>query len=502
MRRIGPSCGLAVLAFVAVGAFAASGGAASASAPIGAYTTKGAFTFTSEPALHPPKVKTDVPTRKGLAPGYFMTDTSKSLSLKQRMVGRGGPVIYDRHLQPVWVRHVPTSDLSLNLIAQTYQGKPVLTWWQGKVAPSNGPLNAETGVVTIVDNHYRTITRLQATDGWVLSPHEFLIEGQNALVTAYKNVPYDLTPYGGKPNGMLVDTAVQEYNIKTGALVWQWDTLAHVSPAESYAKIGGDNTLDPYHLNSIDASHSGKLLISLRNTWALYQLDRATGNIDWRLAGKKSDFKLGSGAAFSWQHHSRYLPNDVISVFDDGCCPASGPQANGPGRGLFLKLDMTNHTATVQRAITHHGLEVGSQGSVQVVPGGNIMIGWGQQPWFSEYGAQGKLLFDARYPGPDISYRVYLQRWNATPYYRPRVAVRRHRGRVTVHASWNGATNVVRWQLMAGTSGRHLTTVKRTRRTGFETTIAVSGGRFFKARALDRRGHVIGTSAVARVRAG
>ena len=484
----------------AASALAASVGAANASAPVGAYTTEGAFSFVSEPSLRPPKLETDAPTREGLAAGYFMTDTSKSLALQQRMVGRGGPVIFDRHLQPVWVRHVPTNDLSLNLLAQRYQGEPVLTWWQGVVAPSNGPLFAKTGVVTIVDNHYRTIKRLHGTDGWVLSPHEFLIEGENALVTSYKNVPYDLTPYGGKPNGTLIDTAVQEYNVRTGALVWQWDALAHVSPAESYAKVSSENVFDPYHLNAIDPSHRGKLLISLRNTWALYQVDRSTGNVDWRLAGKKSDFKLGSGAAFSWQHHSRYLPNNVISVFDDGCCPASGPQANGPGRGLFLKLDMTNHTATVQRAITHHGLEVGSQGSVQVVPGGNVMIGWGQQPWFSEYSSHGKLLFDARYPNPDISYRVYLQRWSATPFYRPRLAARRVRGRITVYASWNGATNVASWQVLAGSNPRHLRAVKRTRRAGFETSINVPGGRFFKIRALDRKGHVIGVAKVARLR--
>ena len=195
MRRAGRRSRTAVVGMAAACALAASVGAANASAPVGAYTTEGAFSFVSEPSLRPPKLETDTPTREGLAAGYFMTDTSKSLALQQRMVGRGGPVIFDRHLQPVWVRHVPTNDLSLNLLAQRYQGRPVLTWWQGVVAPSNGPLFAKTGVVTIVDNHYRTIKRLHGTDGWVLSPHEFLIEGENALVTSYKNVPYNLARY-------------------------------------------------------------------------------------------------------------------------------------------------------------------------------------------------------------------------------------------------------------------------------------------------------------------
>ncbi len=474
---------------------ACSASAAQAAGPVGAYTTNGAYSYVSAPRLHPPKIFTDAPTRKGLGAGYFMSATSKSLALKRRIVGQGGPLILDNHLQPVWIRPVPTNDLSLNLLAQTYLGRPVLSWWQGEVTPSNGPLFAKAGTDVIVDEHYRTIKSLHGVDGWVLSPHEFLLDHGNAWVTAYKNVPFDLTPYGGPRNGQVIDTAVQEYNVRTNALVWQWDALAHIPPSESYAAIGKDGVWDPYHMNSIDLTVPGKLLLSLRNTWALYQVDRARGDIDWRLAGKNTSFKLGSGAAFSWQHDAKWAPHGEISIFDDECCPASGPHANGPGRGLLLRLDMTTHTATVAKQYTHHGLEVGSQGSVQLLPNGNVMIGWGQQPWFSEYSAGGKLLFDARYPNPDISYRVYKQRWTGMPFYPPSLAARRHGPHVTVYASWNGATKVASWQLLSGSNPARLRiAVRRASRHGFETAIALNGGRYFKARALDRKGHALGTS--------
>ncbi len=492
--------GLLAIAALAGSALTVSALAARPPRPVGAYTTVGAAHFFSAPSLHPPKLITDAPTGKGLAPGYVMTDTEKNLALKARMIGQGGPLILDRRLQPVWIHPVPTNDLSLNLLAQTYQGKPVLTWWQGQVAPSNGPLFAKTGADMIVDHRYRTIAALHGRNGWVLSPHEFLLEGGDALVTAYKNVPGDLTAFGGPRRGVIIDTAVQEYNVSTGALVWQWDALQHVAPSETYAKVGRDGVFDPYHLNSIDPSMPGKLLISLRNTWAAYLIDRATGNIDWRLAGKKSDFELGPNAAFSWQHDAKFLPDGEITIFDDACCPASGPKANGPARGLFLRLDTAAHTATVARQYTHNGLKVGSQGSVQVLPNGNVMIGWGQQPWFSEYRADGKLLFDARYPNPDITYRAYVQTWTGTPFYPPSIAARRHAGKVFVYASWNGATNVASWQLLSGSSPRSLkVAVRRARRTGFETAIGVAGGSFFKVLALDAKGRAIGSSKVVRV---
>ena len=47
---------------------------------------------------------------------------------------------------------------------------------------------------------------------------------------------------------------------------------------------------DFFHINSIDVDRDGSLLISARNTWTVYDLNPATGQIRWQLGGKHSSF--------------------------------------------------------------------------------------------------------------------------------------------------------------------------------------------------------------------
>lgn len=499
-RRVRVFLAVAVLGVCAA---VASASAATAPPPIGAYTTKGAYSYVSAPALHPPKIPTDAPTRRGLAPGYFMTANFKNIFLSKPEVGQMGPLILDSHLRPVWFRPVSTSVYPINLRVQTYLGKPVLTWWEGVINSSGGSLS---GAEHIVDNHYRTVKVLQATPGWILDIHDFVIKGGEGYAVAVRNVPYDLRPFGGPANGQIVDNAVQEYNIKTGRFVRTvFDMLSQVSPSESYAQPAPNGVFSPYTLNSVDVSQPGSLLLSARNTWTAYKVDIKSGKVDWRLGGKKSDFKMGPQASFEFQHDAHFQPHGEVSVFDDACCAITGPgkfaPPYGPSRGLFLKLSTTSHTAAVARQYTHSGLETGSQGSTELLPNGNVVVGWGQQPWFSEYSAQGKLLFDARFPDPDSSYRAYVQQWTGMPFYPPALAVRRHGRKTSVFASWNGATKVAAWRVLAGSRASKLkVVVKRARRNGFETAIGLKGrGPFFRVEALDGKGRVLGKSKVIRL---
>jgi hypothetical protein len=121
----------AVTLAVCVGVMIAASASAQAS-PIGAYTTKGAWSFVSAPKLHPPKLSTDgTPETSKLASGYFMVATIKNLGFNQPLTGQSGPLILDKNLQPVWFDPISTNALAANLKTQTYEGKPVLSWWQG-----------------------------------------------------------------------------------------------------------------------------------------------------------------------------------------------------------------------------------------------------------------------------------------------------------------------------------------------------------------------------------
>jgi EmrB/QacA subfamily drug resistance transporter len=491
-RRFGAliAAGSVIAVFVVV-AFAAGG---SHGAPIGAYTTDGAYSFASEPTLHPPVVTGDTQAATGrLASGYIFLANFYDLTYPP-MVGQSGPLILDNHLQPVWFRPVPTSIVASNLSLQSFQGKPALAWWQGVISNTGA---TDSGEYVVVDQHYQTIATLHATGGWVLTTHEIVIRGHDAWVTVNKNLPMNLSHYGGAYNGALIDSAVQEYDLTTGKLLYTWDALKHIPLSESQASLPTNGfPWDAYHVNSIDVLGDGTFVVSMRNTWAAYKVNLKSGAIAWTLGGRRSSFSFGSDAAFQWQHDVVAYPGTpLLTVFDDHCCQITGGgtyvSATGSSRGLVLKLDTKSHTATVAGQYSHGtGFDAEYMGSIEPLPGGNEFVGWGSADYFSEYTASGQMLLDAKLPSPDITYRALVEPWSGQPLSPPRGAARRRGGNTTVYASWNGATQVSSWRVLAGTS-----VVATATRSAFETAIPVrSGATAFRVQALDARGHVLGTS--------
>ena len=196
------------------------------------------------------------------------------------------------------------------------------------------------------------------------------------------------------------------------------------------------------------------------------------------------------------------ISSNKITLFADNCCRLlrSGrtARANGPSRGMVLRLDLARHTVSLVAAYPHKpNLYVVFLGSMQLLPNGNALVGWGSLPYFSEYTRSGRQVLDVVFPGKDQSYRaLYTSTWVGTPYYPPSGAVRKGRGTTTVYASWNGATEVTAWQVLAGTSAKHLGLVATRRKRGFETAITMRTGSYsvFEVRALDAKRHAIGIS--------
>ena len=497
-----PAGGRRVLAAVAgvVACFAVVGFAVprSHAAPLGAYTTNGAYTFVSAPGLHPPKLTLEsaAPGAQRL-PGYLMLANFFDVT-HPPIVGQSGPLVLDSNLAPVWFAPVPTNLVASNLEAQTYNGQPVLTWWQGDVS-ATGAINQGEDVV--VDNHYRRIATLKGADGWVLTLHSMVISGHDAWVTANKNLRADLSGDGGVSNGVFTDSAVQEYDLRTGKLLYTWKASTHIPRHESYTQPPPNGfPWDTYHINSVQPYGNGTFLVSMRNTWAIYLVSARTGKILWTLGGKNSSFTVPSQASFKWQHDAELHSGSTVTLFDDHCCDITGADtylpATGPSRGLTLKLNQATHTARVVREYSH-GTTFHSEymGNTQVLPNGNVVVGWGEVPFVSEYSPAGKLLFDAALPSPDMSYRAYVQPWVGKPLYPPSGAAHAKGSGATVFASWNGATQVSSWKVLAVTGGGAAQVVATHKRTGFETSIPVSGGsRRFEVQAVDAAGRVLGTS--------
>jgi Arylsulfotransferase (ASST) len=495
------------LAVIVLACVVALAPAAAQAAPIGAFTTKGAWTFVSAPRLHPPKLTTDQKTQGGLAPGYFMTGVFKDVTVNKPMVGESGPLILDRNLQPVWFDPIGTKALAANLRVQIYNGKPVLSWWQGTISGTGA---TTSGQDVVVDQHYKQVARLKGSGGWVISEHEMIISGSNAWVTAYKNVPMDLSRFGGSANGVVVDAAVQEYDLKTGQLLYTWDALnpggtPNIPLSQSRQKPFRGIPWDAYHINSIQLTGHETFFVSMRNTWSAYLVNRLTNGIEWTVSGnpKVSTFVLPANAQFQWQHDVQLHNGDVLSMFDDHCCGIKDIK-NGraefvtpiaPSRGLVLKLDLTNHTGSLVSQYIRGKLVVPFLGSTELQPGGNVVLGWGNSQLFSEVSHKGKFLLDAAWPKPDINYRTYLQRWTGIPFFPPSGGVRNNQGKATVYASWDGDTQVVSWRVLAGSSAQSLKAVASKTKTGFETTIPLTSSfKVYEVQALDAGHHVLGTS--------
>jgi EmrB/QacA subfamily drug resistance transporter len=488
---------LAIAAVLAIFVALTAAFSGSHAPPIGKYTTRGAYSFITAPTLHPPKVRFVKRAAGTLAPGYIFTASFYNLNYPP-MVGQSGPLILDHSLQPVWFEPVPEHLVAANLSLQTYEGKPALAWWQGVVSKSG---STESGEDVVVNQHYRTVARLKATGGWVITLHELAIRGDDAWVTANKNLPLDLAKYGGAYNGALIDSAVQEYNLKTGKLISSWDALDHIPLSDSRASVPTNGfPWDAYHVNSIDVVGDGTFLVSMRNTWAAYLVNIATGKIEWTLGGRNSSFTFGPEAAFQWQHDVTLQNASTISLFDDHCCQLTGGgtsvHATGPSRGLVLKLNQTTHTATLAAQYLGDGhFESEFMGDTQPLSDGNTFVGWGSEPYLSEFSRSGQVLLEGEFPEPDLSYRSMLEQWVGLPLTPPVGATRVTGATTIVYASWNGATRLVSWRVLAGERPGEMKVVASHAKSGFETAIPVPGShKSFEVQALDASGHVIGSS--------
>jgi hypothetical protein len=479
--------------------------------PAAAPADEGAASFVTQPKLAPPLLTVNRSSR-GQAPGFIFAAVFQNKFFTDPLVGQGGPMILDNNGHYVWLKPATKSAPdTLNLQVQRYQGRPVLTYWDGTVANTGEML----GSWHVLNDRYKEIAKIPPiVDGWQPSGHEFRITPSGtALTTGYRYIPHrDLSSKGGSTDQTLLDSGVVEVDIKTGKVVRFWSADEHIPMSDGVppANPNSPAAYDPWHINSIDVDKDGNWLVSMRNTWAIYKINPASGAIIWTLGGKSSSFAVPDNIAFAFQHDARWLPDGDLSMFDNDCCgfipqPSGPPKAAPPihgtqSRGMELKLDENAKTVSLVTENKLYDLISGTQGNRQVLPGGNVMLGWGQQPFFSEFSKAGRLLLSVRLPDPDESYRVYRYAWKGHPTTKPSAAARPAGKGTRVYASWNGATEVATWRIWAGRSSRKLKIVAgKVARSAFETSKKIkSGGPIVQVQALNRQGKVIGTSRAVR----
>ncbi|HEV2974837.1 MAG TPA: arylsulfotransferase family protein [Solirubrobacteraceae bacterium] len=453
--------------------------------PINAGDPSAVQHYSTAPSLTPSTVRITTPARAGAAPGYlFLAPYQGS--------GSPGPMIADQAGNLVWFQPLPPGVEATNFQVQQYEGKPVLTWWQGRIIE----VGFGEGEDVVDDSSYHRIVTIRAGNGYQADLHAIRITPEGtAWIDAFDPIHMNLSSVHGPSNGVLTDSVVQEVDIKTGLVMWEWHTLGHIPLSDSNNPVPRSYPWDYAHLNSAVPGSADDVLVSVRNTWTLYDVDLRTGAIVWRLGGRNgSSFKLGAGTRFYWQHDAELQPGGLISVFDNGSDPPKEKQS----RGLLLRPNLADHTVTLVKQFANptKTLLAESQGNTLSLPGGDWLLGYGRLPNFTEFDASGHVLLDGTLGKEVQDFKTFLSPWSGQPMTRPSVrAGGAGAGAVSISVSWNGATEVASWRVLAGASAGALAPVATVAKAGFQTTVTVhSAGPDFAVQALDGSGSVLGTS--------
>ena len=427
----------------------------------------------------------------GVLPGVVLTDCHNG-------PGQQGPLILDSSGELVWFRPLSKDSRmpkAFNLRVQSYEGKPVISWFEGDVVQAHGQ-----GHYELYDSSYRQVARVHAGNGYLGDLHEFVLASTgSALFTCYGEATGDLSKVGGLPKGRYFYGVVQEVDIASGKVLFQWRSDEHVGFDESYCRPASNNpnaTWDYFHINSINVDPlDGNLIVSGRNAWAFYKINRMTGAVMWRVGGKKSDFEMGPNTHFAFQHDVTPYAGGVVTIFDNEAGP---PKQASQSRGLVLLLDVKHKRASFVRQYDHDGPVLSSAlGSVQELPEGHCFMGWGESSYFTEYGSTGEVLLDGRLGAGNVSYRAFKQHWAGIPSELPAIAVASSGATTTVYASWNGSTETATWTVLGGRSAGQFKALVNAPSTGFETAIEVPRApAYLAAEPRDGSGRALARSAV------
>ena len=406
-----------------------------------------------------------------------------------------GPEIIDNLGRPVWFLPTP-GNMATDFRVQSYQGSPVLTWSQGITSGDPRPGNTTD---YIMDNTYTVIATVQAGNGYNADIHEFQLTPENtALITIYNSVPGDLSSVGGPQNGTILEGVVQEIDVATGRVLFEWHSLTDVPVADTYLPYDSSGVFgfDYFHINSVKLDVDGNLLISSRHTWTVYKVNRATGALMWRLGGKRSDFSLGRGLPFAWQHDVEAVDAQTLRIFDN---ESDGVSVLPSSRVIWVKHDDSTMTASVNRFIEQPSQRsVAAEGSAQTLDNGDTFVEWGIIGAISEFDPAGNLVFSASEAPGYASYRGYRFPWVGSPAAPPAItASLGDNGMISVHAIWNGATEVATWEVMGGPDGNALAPVASAPWNGIDTVVQVKGPLgSLRVDALDSNGNILGSSQV------
>ena len=431
---------------------------------------------------------------------------------------------------------------------QTCNGTEYITFWAGAEID-----NRKAGVYHVYDSNYRPVFNVTSKGALEYADaHEIYFTPQcTAIITTYQTRAYNLSHYGIE-NGWLMDSYFQEIDLATDKLLFQWEASEHINvtdaiwlpPVKDQGK-SENNGYDFLHLNSVEKDRFGNYLLSARHTNNLYYISGVNGNVIWTLGGLRNDFtdlSDGNATNFAWQHHARWVDANMtkISLFDDRSSAYHTTEHNLT-RGIIISVDTTAKTVKLDKAYyATQGIQAMREGSMQVLDDspepGNVILGYGHEPAWTEYAPNGTVLFDIAF-GPmgrnrasADNYRAIKVNWTGLPTFSPSIAAgpeatytfhkksstfavqrRNEEGQylqnTTAYLSWNGATNISYWVILASNDSLRLDVssnfVAKVDKSGFETNyLFPNTAKYVQALAVNGSDFVLGTTSLLELASG
>lgn len=242
-------------------------------------------------------------------------------------------------------------------------------------------------------NDMMEVTDTFSTEGFKPNGHDWDISDDGHVLLmgqVSKVVDMRLFVEGGDSLAEILDLVVQEFD-ENQNLLYTWNSADHFEITDGNENSPyldfTDNQIDHVHANGISIDSDTSFLISCRHMDEITKVDRRTGDIIWRLGGKKNQFEfINDDLRFSHQHSIRALDNGNILLYDNGNLRT--PQLSS---AVEYIIDEENKTATlVNRQYRNPAVYSNHQGTTQRVYNGNTIINWGPYwPSFTEFHPDG-----------------------------------------------------------------------------------------------------------------
>lgn len=501
-------------------------------------------TFFSDPAVIAPLANVVVEQQDAAFPATYVTWAPHGEGISTV------PQLLDTRTLSVVYQGPQYDEDTFGFSVQTCNNTDFLVWWAG--TSING---RAAGFIYIVDSTYHQVWNVSSIGLEYVDAHDvYLTPDCHVIYTAYQSRIFDLREFSTDKHELteeswLMDSYFQEVDLATNELLFEWRASDHIDlhdslwPAE---KEGQGNESwhgwDYFHINSVQKDHRGNFLISARHTNALYYIDGTEGSVVWTLGGPRNDFRdLDDGRAtnFAWQHDARWIDDSLttISLFDDRSCGYFKPKDRQDriSRGIVVNLDYDSMTVRLcDEYRAPDNITAVRKGGMHYLDNGNVLLGYGSEPGFTEFDPNGTILWDVRF-GPVMkhmdrktadNYRTYKLDWIGTPYWDPRIApgpsfdgtpVSLFNGTYedlyanlvndTAYFSWNGATMLTKWLVLASHDPmqvfRMQSQLQRIDKTGFETGVHIGGaGPYVCAIALGENDEILGVTPLMNVQTG